>query len=117
MVMSKRISSLCIPSYFFVTLPESLPIAVITRFINWFYEFGIPVGGVIVNGIIQNDQVGKDAAEFVRHRVSMQDEHMQEIWDIFKDNVRATIPLLETEVKGGHMLNRMIGYLFMESIT
>jgi hypothetical protein len=43
----------------------------------------------------------------------MQDEHMGEIWNIFKDNVRATIPLLETEVKGGHMLNRMIGHLFV----
>ncbi len=99
-------------SFFFVTLPESLPIAVITRFINWFVEFGIPVGGVIVNGIIQKDQVGSDAAEFVRHRVAMQDEHMEEIWSTFKDTVRATIPLLETEVKGGPMLNRMIGYLF-----
>ena len=28
-------------AFFFVTLPESLPIAVITRFINWFHEFGI----------------------------------------------------------------------------
>ncbi len=100
-------------SFFFVTLPESLPIAVITRFINWFHEFGIPVGGVIVNGIIQKEQVGSDAAEFVRHRVAMQDEHMEEIWSIFKDNVRATIPLLETEVKGGPMLNRMINYLFV----
>jgi anion-transporting ArsA/GET3 family ATPase len=52
-------------AFFFVTLPESLPIAVITRFINWFHEFGIPVGGVIVNGLIQKEQVGKDAAEFV----------------------------------------------------
>ena len=53
-------------AFFFVTLPESLPIAVITRFINWFHEFGIPVGGVIVNGVIQKDQVGLDSAEFVQ---------------------------------------------------
>jgi arsenite-transporting ATPase len=99
-------------SFFFVTLPESLPIAVITRFINWFHEFGIPVGGVIVNGIIQKSQVGSDSAEFVRHRVEMQDEHMEEIWDLFKDRVRATIPLFETEIKGTKGLNRMIDYLF-----
>ncbi len=99
-------------AFFFVTLPESLPIAVITRFINWFVEFGIPVGGVIVNGIIQKDQVSADSAEFVQHRVKMQDEHMEEIWNIFGDGVRATIPLLETEVKGGPMLGRMIGHLF-----
>src|SRR5512144_2451067 len=30
-------------AFFFVTLPEALPIAVITRFIHWFEEFGIPV--------------------------------------------------------------------------
>ncbi len=32
----------------FATLPEALPIAVIRRFINWFQDFGIPIGGVIV---------------------------------------------------------------------
>lgn len=99
-------------AFFFVTLPESLPIAVITRFINWFHEFGIPVGGVIVNGVIQKDQIGADAAEFVRNRVQMQDEHMADIWKIFGDRVRAILPLFETEVKGAKMLNRTAEYLF-----
>lgn len=99
-------------AFFFVTLPESLPIAVITRFINWFHEFGIPVGGVVVNGVIQKDQVAKDAAEFVHNRVSMQEEHMLEIWQVFGDRVRAVLPLFETEVKGTAMLNRLEGALF-----
>jgi arsenite/tail-anchored protein-transporting ATPase len=100
-------------AFFFGTLPEALPIAVITRFINWFYEFGIPVGGVLVNGIIQKEQVGIDSAEFVRNRVKMQEGHMEEIWNIFGDKVRATIPLFETEVKGTPMLNRMIDNMFV----
>ncbi len=100
-------------AFFFATLPESLPIAVITRFINWFHEFGIPVGGVVVNGVIQKDQVGKDAAEFVLNRVRMQDEHMGEIWDIFQDRVRAIIPLFETQVKGSKMLGRLMEHLFV----
>jgi len=100
-------------AFFFATLPESLPIAVITRFINWFHEFGIPVGGVVVNGLIQKDQVGKDAAEFVLNRVLMQDEHMGEIWNIFQDRVRAIIPLFETQVKGTKMLTRLMEHLFV----
>jgi arsenite/tail-anchored protein-transporting ATPase len=100
-------------AFFFATLPESLPIAVITRFINWFHEFGIPVGGVVVNGLIQKDQVGKDAAEFVLNRVRMQDEHMGEIWNIFGDRVRAIIPLFETQVKGSKMLSRLMEQLFV----
>ena len=57
-------------AFFFVTLPESLPIAVITRFINWFYEFGIPVGGVVVNGVIPKEQIVVDTAEFVQETES-----------------------------------------------
>jgi arsenite-transporting ATPase len=100
-------------AFFFATLPEALPIAVITRFINWFYEFGIPVGGIVVNGLIQKSQVRPDSPEFVHNRVAMQEEHMQEIWDIFGDRVRGVIPLFETEVRGGKMLNRMMEYMFV----
>ncbi len=55
----KLLTDKALTAFFFVTLPESLPIAVITRFINWFYEFGIPVGGVVVNGVIQKEQVSQ----------------------------------------------------------
>ncbi len=99
-------------AFFFITLPESLPIAVITRFINWFHEFGIPVGGVIVNGLIQKETVTADAPEFVLNRVKMQDEHMERIWEIFDDRVRSIIPLFETEVQGPVMLKKTAEYLF-----
>lgn len=102
-------------AFFFVTLPESLPIAVISRFINWFYEFGIPVGGVVVNGLIPQSQVSDDSAEFVRNRVKMQQEHMEVIWKTFGDRVRAVLPLFETEVKGAKMLNRMVDQLMVNS--
>src|SRR5713101_6738898 len=63
-------------AFFFVTLPEALPIAVIKRFIQWFHDFGIPVGGVVVNMLIRKDQVHADSPEFVRNRVAMQDAYM-----------------------------------------
>src|SRR5512136_403857 len=80
---------------FFVTLPEALPIAVIKRFINWFHDFGIPVGGVGVKRVIDKQGVKRDAPDCVRNRVQMQDEHMKEIWDIFGDGVRSVVPLFE----------------------
>ena len=99
-------------AFFFVTLPESLPIAVITRFIQWFRDFGIPVGGVIVNGLIQKETVKADSPEFVRNRVKMQDEHMEEIWQAFGDGVRSIVPLFETEVQGSVMLRRLADRLY-----
>jgi arsenite-transporting ATPase len=100
-------------SFFFVTLPEALPIAVITRFIQWFRDFGIPVGGVVVNGLIQKDAVKADSPEFVRNRVKMQDEHMEEIWQAFGDGVRSIIPLFDTEIQGPEMLRKLADKLFV----
>ena len=94
-------------AFFFVTLPEALPIAVITRFIGWFHEFGIPVGGILVNMLIDKAQVRADSPEFVRNRVSMQDRYMDDIWQKFNGMVRATVPLYETEVRGTPSLARM----------
>src|SRR5512137_854228 len=99
-------------SFFFVTLPEALPIAVITRFINWFREFGIPVGGVIVNMVIDKDSVRAETPDFVKNRVAMQDEHMETIWKEFDGQVRAILPLYETEIRGVPALKRMAGNLF-----
>ena len=99
-------------AFFFVTLPEALPIAVIMRFINWFLDFGIPVGGVIVNGLIEKETIGADSPEFVRNRVMMQEDHMGKIWDVFGEKVRSIIPLFETEVQGPAMLKKTAQYLF-----
>ncbi|MBC7258947.1 MAG: ArsA family ATPase [Chloroflexi bacterium] len=99
-------------AFFFVTLPEALPIAVITRFINWFNEFGIPVGGVVVNMVIDKSTVNATTPDFVRNRIAMQDEYMEVIHRTFGDSVRAIVPLYETEVRGVTMLERTARDLF-----
>jgi arsenite-transporting ATPase len=99
-------------AFFFVTLPEALPIAVITRFIGWFHEFGIPIGGVIVNMMLDRDALGTDVPEFVRNRLQMQDEHMRTIAEKFDGSVRAIVPLFDEEVRGVAMLGRAAEALF-----
>jgi arsenite-transporting ATPase len=99
-------------SFFFVTLPEALPIAVITRFIQWFRDFGIPVGGVLVNMLIDQASVKADAADFVRNRLAMQQEHMRTVWQKFDGSVRAIVPLFETEIRGVPMLKRLGDAMF-----
>ena len=94
-------------SFFFITLPEALPIAVITRFIKWFHDFGIPVGGVLVNMVIDRAACGPDVPDFVRNRLEMQGNYLAQIGRTFGDGVRAVVPLFETEVRGVGMLERM----------
>lgn len=98
-------------AFFFITLPEALPIAVIKRFIQWFKDFGIPVGGIVVNMLIEKATVTEDSPDFVKNRVKMQDEYMTEIWKSFPD-VRGIVPLFETEIRGTKMLERAAEKLF-----
>src|SRR5512141_2290741 len=101
-------------AFFFVTLAEALPIAVITRFIGWFHDFGIPVGGVIVNMLIDRSVVSDQSPEFVRNRVAMQARYMEDVWQKFEGMVRSTLPLYENEVRGVPSLARMGDALFAE---
>ncbi len=97
-------------AFFFVTLPEALPIAVIKRFISWFTEFGIPVGGVIVNQVIEAGD--GQLPEFVRNRVEMQRGYMGEIRETFGDQVRGVLPLYDDELQGVEDLKMAAGDLF-----
>src|SRR5512142_1050672 len=99
-------------AFFFVTLAEALPIAVITRFIGWFHDFGIPVGGVIVNMLIDRSEVTPESPEFVHNRVDMQARYMDDVWVKFEGMVRSTLPLYENEVRGVPSLSRMGDALF-----
>jgi arsenite/tail-anchored protein-transporting ATPase len=98
-------------SFFFVTLPEALPIAVIRRFISWFTDFGIPVGGVIVNQVIQ-EEPDTQAPEFVRNRMAMQGGYLDRIGEEFPGMVRAVLPLYDDEIRGTASLDRASADLF-----
>jgi arsenite-transporting ATPase len=98
-------------AFFFVTLLESLPIAVIRRFIGWFEDFGIPIGGVIVNQAIDKSEIGDDSAEFILNRVKMQDRYREEVYQTF-ENLRGELPLFEKEVRGMEMVGKLSEALF-----
>jgi arsenite/tail-anchored protein-transporting ATPase len=98
-------------AFFFVTLPEALPIAVIRRFISWFTDFGIPVGGVVVNGVI-DPEVGEAQPEFVRNRIEMQTGYLGQIGEQFPGEVRAVLPLYDQDIRGVSMLDRAGAAIF-----
>jgi arsenite/tail-anchored protein-transporting ATPase len=103
-------------AFFFVTLPEALPIAVIRRFIDWFTDFGIPVGGVVVNMVI-DPREAEGGGDFVRNRVEMQAGYLREIKDTFDGQVRAVVPLYDSDIRGVPMLTRAAEGLYAETST
>ncbi|MEM0233142.1 MAG: ArsA family ATPase [Candidatus Nezhaarchaeales archaeon] len=95
-------------AFFFVTLPLALPIAVIERFITWIKAFEIPIGGVIVNGVIPKS-LGKveNPSPYVINKLKEQEGYLEIIHRKFPGLVRAYIPLYETEVIGMDMVSRV----------
>ncbi|MEM2373832.1 MAG: ArsA family ATPase [Thermoproteota archaeon] len=95
-------------AFFFVTLPLALPIAVVERFITWIKAFEIPIGGVIVNGVLPKS-LGKveNPSPYVINKLKEQEGYLEIIHRKFPGLVRAYIPLYETEVIGMDMVSRV----------
>ena len=83
----------------------------VTRFLKWFHDFGIPVGGIVANGLIP---VPEDAAlpEFIVNRRKMPAEHLETIWRLFNGQVRALLPLFDQELQEVGGLSRLAENLF-----
>ncbi|MEM3503856.1 MAG: ArsA family ATPase [Nitrososphaeria archaeon] len=95
-------------AFFFVTLPLALPIAVIERFISWVKAFEIPVGGVIVNGVIPKRLgYGENVSSYVVNKLKEQESYLETIHKKFPGLVRAYVPLYETEVIGLEMVSKV----------
>ncbi len=110
-------------AFFFVTLPLSLPIAVVKRFIKMVTAYDIPVGGVIVNQIIPKAVAGKTTSEYVKNQYEQQLHYMKIIQDDLGDLVVSYIPTYESEVVGVDMVRKvaedMISYIpdFMDELS
>jgi arsenite-transporting ATPase len=95
-------------AFFFVTLPLALPIAVIERFITWVKAFDIPIGGVIVNGVLPKTLLRDEKlSSYVVNKLKEQDGYLKMINEKFPNLVRAYIPLYETEVIGLDMVDKV----------
>jgi len=93
-------------AFFFVTLPLSLPISVVERFIRMVQGFNIAVGGVVVNGVLERELAEK-GSEYLRNKYEEQKRYMQIIRERMWPMVRAVIPLYETEIVGTEMVRRI----------
>lgn len=104
-------------AFFFVTLPLALPIAVIERFIGWVNAFNIPIGGVVVNGVLPKSSFNLSVSSpYIVNKLREQDGYLKMIHERFPGQVRAYIPSFESEVAGLAMVSRLADSLAGKSI-
>ncbi|MEM3832445.1 MAG: TRC40/GET3/ArsA family transport-energizing ATPase [Thermoprotei archaeon] len=94
--------------FFFVTLPLSLPISVVIRFINMVNAFDIPVGGVFVNGIISKSDAEKDASGYLKSKYNEQLHYLNIVHKELGPLVIGYIPQYSNEIVGINMLKKTV---------
>jgi arsenite-transporting ATPase len=100
-------------AFFFVTLPLALPIAVVKRFIRMVRGFDIPVGGVIVNGVMSAPPAREeDPQGYLTNKFEEQMGYMAEIKRDMGGMVLSFIPLYPREVAGLEDLRRVSADMF-----
>lgn len=102
-----------ITAFFFVTLPLALPIAVVTRFIQMVQQYDIPVGGVIVNGMMDESILMQNPGdEYLQNRWEEQKRYLSIIQRDLGHLVCAHTSLLPGEVVGLEALATIASSLF-----
>lgn len=100
-------------AFFYVLIPELMPILDTTKALEMFSEFNVTVSGVIVNQIYPA-QLLQDSAvpEFLKNRIAGQQKYLERIWNEFGPLIRGAVPMLDREPKGLEMISRISGILF-----
>lgn len=106
--VKKLLTDAEITAFFFVTLPLALPIAVVKRFINMVMNYDIPVGGVIVNQVLEKKAVEQNPdEEYLKNKFEEQLGYLKIIKNDLGDLTRSFIPLYPCEVTGCRMVERV----------
>lgn len=104
-------------AFFFVTIPQSLPISVVKRFITMVRGFEIPIGGVIVNGIIPEDIFRTDQSGFLDGKQEEQAHYLQVIQQDLGDLDCAHVHLYSNEISGLDSLKQVVNDMFQSGGT
>lgn len=104
-------------SFVFVTNPASLAVSETERAIGMLEKFRIPIGGVIVNGIIPENAIlgSGESYEYLNSRMHSQQVHIERIKKIVKKLPVVGIDLCDTDIVGMSNIEKIEEALFRET--
>lgn len=99
-------------AFFFVVIPEEMIILDTKKAADLFAKFQVPLSGYIVNRVIPTELASQDIPEYLKNRITMQDNYMKEINQVFGGQVLAQVPEFERDITGLPMIERVANELF-----
>lgn len=99
-------------AFFFVVVPEEMIILDTQKAAQLFAKFDVPIAGYVVNRVLPADLAGKDIPPYLRNRLKMQGNYLNEIDKTFGHQVIARVPELERDVTGLPMIEKLAAIMY-----
>lgn len=113
--VSKMVRDKTHTAFFYVLIPELMPILDTRKALEMFRAFDVTTSGIVVNQVypesLRNDP---GVPEFLKHKVASQQEYMKQISGEFGELIRGVVPMLDREPKGLQMIGKVAEVLYGE---
>jgi arsenite-transporting ATPase len=100
-------------AFFYVLIPELMPILDAKKALEMFQAFNIPLSGILVNQVYPVELLEQsNVPPFLRSKISMQQKYMKTIQAEFGNLLRGVVPMFDREPKGLEMISKVAENLF-----
>jgi len=100
-------------AFFYVLIPEQMPILDTKKALEMFSAFNIPLSGIIVNQVYPIELLNQpNVPPLLKNKILMQQKYMEIIRREFGPLIRGVVPMFDREPKGLEMISKVAEVLF-----
>jgi arsenite-transporting ATPase len=99
-------------AFYFVLIPEEMIILDTKKAAGLFAKYDVPLAGYIVNRVIPAELAFENIPDYLRNRMEMQKKYLEEIKQVFGNDVLTNVPEFERDITGLPMIERVANALF-----
>jgi arsenite-transporting ATPase len=100
-------------AFFYVLIPEQMPILDTKKALEMFSAFNIPLSGIIVNQVYPIELLDQpNVPPLLKNKILMQQKYMEIIRREFGPLIRGVVPMFDREPKGLEMISKVAEVLF-----
>jgi len=111
--VSKMVRDRTNTAFFYVLIPELMPILDTRKALEMFKAFEVTVSGVVVNQVYPASLSEEHGVpEFLKNKIASQQEYLRQISNEFGELIRGVVPMLDKEPKGLDMIGKVSSLLY-----
>lgn len=103
-------------AFFYVLIPELMPILDTRKALEMFRAFNVTVSGVVLNQVYPQELKEEPGVpDFLKNKIVAQQQYLEQISREFSGLLRAVVPMLDREPKGLEMISKIANLLYGEA--